>query len=804
MRMRRYYLFISVTLACGVLFFASAVLAQTSSSSPGYSRQISTTIIEELQKQIRLLQEQVADLTVQLEASKKEVTATKGELRSTQQEVKGIKEEIRFTRLLQRGVSGDEVKKLQEFLAQFPDIYPEARVTGYFGPKTEAAVKRLQEKQGIEVIGIVGPKTLAKLNELMSEGAGESGVSPPGLSRAPGLHRENAQGTLLVPGSPRPSPATTTASGIPSTPPVTPSGTTPAIPAEPGAQTGTTTVPAIPAVPTQSTTTVATSTEPVPTPVPPPSPAPTPAPTPTPTPTPTPSPAPSPSPTPTPTPSSGATSTPIISSTNSNNNSLLSFARIDTDRYVLSFSDPDGLHDIDIRKAGGSVFYSGHPFNCPTQLEAQSGGWLNFGFFPSDFPLTGSIVDCAHSGVAYPVQASLPPLPGPSPVSAQNSQVQGVSATVSADRAVLVSWTPVPIGVSVYGIYNIYRSATADFIPNAQTNLIAQVNSTVYQNAQVPDGVYYYKVALQDINGVVGLASVAVKAVVAINTVPPSITQISSSLLPAPTGSTVGGSMTTSGDTWQGQVEVYAMLVDFIYDPAVLSQVKSFRFYQKKPGDVNFNLVETFSDPGSVASCYAPSGIQNGNVWKLLYMCSTPSNLWRIQIKTRQPASYYATGDYEFYVAAVDSSGIESSPSPIFKIVVLQPTVAISPTQAQSPVSMPLKFEWTTGGSFADIYVYEDTYLTNFLSPIIWVKRSYGTSYIYDGPALNPAKKYVVRIQGQGYYAASAYITSLTQNIETFWVKDIAALNSKHSLQLAQILFSLSGLLDSLHQVLAR
>ncbi|PIW91858.1 MAG: hypothetical protein COZ89_02970, partial [Candidatus Nealsonbacteria bacterium CG_4_8_14_3_um_filter_37_23] len=66
----------------------------------------------------------------------------------------------------------DEVKTLQEFLktppAGGPDIYPEGLVTGYFGSLTEKAVKKFQEKNGIEPIGTVGPKTRAKINELLS------------------------------------------------------------------------------------------------------------------------------------------------------------------------------------------------------------------------------------------------------------------------------------------------------------------------------------------------------------------------------------------------------------------------------------------------------------------------------------------------------------------------------------------------------------------------------------------------------------------------------------------------------------
>ena len=113
----------------------------------------------------------------------------------------------------------------------FPDVYPEGLVTGYFGSLTENAVRRFQEKQGIEAVGIVGPVTRAKLNELTVTGAGHSGNIPSGLLKAPGLQE-------------KPSTPTSTIS--------TPSGTIPAVPATPAqpiGQTGTTTVPAIPAQP---------------------------------------------------------------------------------------------------------------------------------------------------------------------------------------------------------------------------------------------------------------------------------------------------------------------------------------------------------------------------------------------------------------------------------------------------------------------------------------------------------------------------------------------------------------------------
>ena len=76
-----------------------------------------------------------------------------------------------FTRSLRAGAQGEDVKKLQEFLASDSAIYPEGQVTGYFGALTKKAVGRFQEKYSIAApaeagYGIFGPKTRAKLLEI--------------------------------------------------------------------------------------------------------------------------------------------------------------------------------------------------------------------------------------------------------------------------------------------------------------------------------------------------------------------------------------------------------------------------------------------------------------------------------------------------------------------------------------------------------------------------------------------------------------------------------------------------------------
>ncbi len=174
-------LFLALLLS-GVLFVPQ-VNAQTP-SSPDLQ-----ALVKQLQAQVLLLQKQIVDLQTQLKSTQKEAVETKEELKVTKEEVRVIKEEIKLSRTLKKGESGDEVRKLQEFLSQFTDIYPEGLITGYYGALTESAIKKLQEKHGIETVGNVGPKTLAKINELFAEGAGKSGVIPPGLFLAPGISR---------------------------------------------------------------------------------------------------------------------------------------------------------------------------------------------------------------------------------------------------------------------------------------------------------------------------------------------------------------------------------------------------------------------------------------------------------------------------------------------------------------------------------------------------------------------------------------------------------------------------------------
>ncbi len=71
-----------------------------------------------------------------------------------------------ITYSLAKGMENNQVIRLQQILARYPEIYPEGSITGYFGPATERAVKRLQKKYNLEQVGSTGPKTRVLLNSL--------------------------------------------------------------------------------------------------------------------------------------------------------------------------------------------------------------------------------------------------------------------------------------------------------------------------------------------------------------------------------------------------------------------------------------------------------------------------------------------------------------------------------------------------------------------------------------------------------------------------------------------------------------
>ena len=150
------------------IFLIGLLPMSFASAQNSVSGQDIQAIINQLREQIEFLKTQVLLLQSDLEVSRTELET--------------VKKEFLFTEGLHRGVRGDDVKKLQEVLSKFSDIYPDGTVSGIFGPLTEAAVRKFQEKEGLAPIGIVGPKTAAKLNEFITNGPSLSTLAPADLS----------------------------------------------------------------------------------------------------------------------------------------------------------------------------------------------------------------------------------------------------------------------------------------------------------------------------------------------------------------------------------------------------------------------------------------------------------------------------------------------------------------------------------------------------------------------------------------------------------------------------------------------
>ena len=93
-------------------------------------------------------------------AIRSEIIEIKAEVDSWRQQVGSIKVPLK------PGATGKEVVLLQKMLAQDGDIYPEKKITGYYGDSTKEAVKQFQKTHNLPQTGIVGTTTKNNINAI--------------------------------------------------------------------------------------------------------------------------------------------------------------------------------------------------------------------------------------------------------------------------------------------------------------------------------------------------------------------------------------------------------------------------------------------------------------------------------------------------------------------------------------------------------------------------------------------------------------------------------------------------------------
>lgn len=135
----------------------ATVTVNATSTNPGVAAQI-----QALLAQIKALQAQIVQLILQNAGSGGGSSAT-----STPATC------FDFRRDMKHGDEGDDVKELQQQLAhEDPTLFPPGLATGFFGMRTEAALKMLQRRFGIDAngTGFFGPKSRAHFAALCSKG----------------------------------------------------------------------------------------------------------------------------------------------------------------------------------------------------------------------------------------------------------------------------------------------------------------------------------------------------------------------------------------------------------------------------------------------------------------------------------------------------------------------------------------------------------------------------------------------------------------------------------------------------------
>lgn len=155
-----------VSTLLSISLLASPIIVSAQSTS-------ADTLIESLRAQIQQLQQQIA----QLLKSQGTTVSSGDDTSANASEPLPACPQLYLSRTLSLRMSGEGVRSLQDFLIS-QGFLAAGNNTGYFGSLTEAAVKALQTREGIESIGIVGRLTRAAIVAHCSKLGSGTGTTP--------------------------------------------------------------------------------------------------------------------------------------------------------------------------------------------------------------------------------------------------------------------------------------------------------------------------------------------------------------------------------------------------------------------------------------------------------------------------------------------------------------------------------------------------------------------------------------------------------------------------------------------------
>lgn len=101
------------------------------------------------------------DYGLEMPEAETQATAQAGE--AVQQGVTTVVEDVSKFYTIRRGCLGGAVRRLQRWLTELGYDIGQSGADGDFGPATEAAVRAFQNRQGLQVDGIVGQRTWSEL-----------------------------------------------------------------------------------------------------------------------------------------------------------------------------------------------------------------------------------------------------------------------------------------------------------------------------------------------------------------------------------------------------------------------------------------------------------------------------------------------------------------------------------------------------------------------------------------------------------------------------------------------------------------